>query len=607
MKKLFVSLAFCLLVSNFNGICGENKKYGVCDNSQSILFNGLQDLDFINHLVNTKYAPISWKEKIFGWSAEKELQNFRDRLSWHYYLKVSHIQEGMFKYFESLQDYHAGIHFFATERSYLPLVLKRTVNGSVFVVDALSNINGLSIGDEIIEFDGVPIRSVIAYKMKGKGGLTDLSNAVRSLTFVSKAGGASYVPSGCSSLLLRKSDGSLKNVVVSWHYTPEQVKDLLNIHTHIPTPYAVRSIFKHDQKKTQSVSQSLRTDMMPFFWQFRKHWESSFREHGLGAKLGFVPYFGHSVLWEQATGPFRAYICKVVDSAGISKNLGFIRIPTYSWEEMQDAVDEPWELFGKIVSFMQAHTDGLIIDQQNNPGGSVFYMYGLISMLIDQPVRLPLHHMTITQEEVESSVNWLETLKDVATDYQAQAVLGEHIEGLVTDIRSARAIKDFSQKIIREWEFGRYSFTNPLPLLGFDKVYPNPYYRYTKPIIMLINEECYSCGDLMPAIMKDNDRSLLIGQVTAGAGGFVYQVEFPNRSGINSCSLTGSMALRKDGSYIENVGVTPDVILNLTNFDLKSGDYKDYVQNVENLSLSWIQEHNSGMNASDPDPHFVIQ
>lgn len=148
MKKLLVSLAVCLLISSSNGTCEENKECKISVNSQSIFSNGLKDLDFINQLVKTKYAPFSWKEKIFGWNAEKELQNFRDSLSW-YYLKVSHVQDSMVKYFEALRDYHAGIHFFATESSYLPLVLKRAINGNVFVVDIFSPINGLSIGDTL--------------------------------------------------------------------------------------------------------------------------------------------------------------------------------------------------------------------------------------------------------------------------------------------------------------------------------------------------------------------------------------------------------------------------------------------------------------------------
>lgn len=164
------------------------------------------------------------------------------------------------------------------------------------------------------------------------------------------------------------------------------------------------------------------------------------------------------------------------------------------------------------------------------------------------------------------------------------------MEGYPIDMHAVGYLQKFSHTILKCWESGDINLTTPVPLLGFAHVHPHPEHRYSHPICVLINEEDFSCGDLLPAIMKDNGRALIVGTTTAGAGGFVFTVDFPSRTGIKSCSLTGSLAVRSDGSYIENLGVSPHIFLGFTDADVQTGKYGDYISSVKRTVLQLIEK-----------------
>jgi hypothetical protein len=48
---------------------------------------------------------------------------------------------------------------------------------------------------------------------------------------------------------------------------------------------------------------------------------------------------------------------------------------------------------------MQTDTDALVIDQFNNPGGSLFHLYTLVSMLSPKELTVPYHEVTLDRRE----------------------------------------------------------------------------------------------------------------------------------------------------------------------------------------------------------------
>ncbi|BAE81043.1 conserved hypothetical protein [Chlamydia felis Fe/C-56] len=564
--------------------------------------NACSDLDFLEHLLDVKYAPKEWKRKLFHWNLRDATDQARLRLNIEEDPTTRYCQGVLAQYISDLNDFHAGITFYATENSHLPYTIKLSNTHKCYVVEVHTYSSEISVGDEILEMDGMPIMEMIESVRTGRGTLADYAAATRTL-FSRSAALGHQIPIGIATLKIRRPSGLTRTVKVKWRHTPEHIQDLALIAPLVKEPVIDMKAGRALPLLSSNSNKCLfSNEMVPYFWkELREQYKRGLNsDYNIGSKKGFLPDFG-MVTWKAKSGPYHAYIFTCTDSHGRSHDIGFVRISTYSWTDMEDLsienMETPWNDFDKIISVLEEKTEALIVDQTNNPGGSVFYLYALISRLTDRPLPTPTHRMILTQNEVQSAIKWLELLEGVETDEQARQALGEDMEGYPIDMSAVGYLQTFSESVLKCWSNGDINLSTPMPLLGFAHVHPHPEYRYTRPVCILINEEDFSCGDLFPAIMKDSGRALIVGTPTAGAGGFVFNVEFPNRTGIKSCSLTGSLAVRQDGSYIENLGVAPHVSLSFTDRDVQSGKYPDYISNVKSLVLDLIDKQ-ADMDAS---------
>ena len=227
---------------------------------------------------------------------------------------------------------------------------------------------------------------------------------------------------------------------------------------------------------------------------------------------------------------------------------------------------------------MEEHTDKLVIDQLNNPGGSVFYLYALASNLSDQALETPKHKMSITPTQVASCAALSGILNAIRSDSDAIKLIGERISGFPVSLQFINFYKGYCELFLEEWKKGK-TMSKPHWIAGVDKINPN-ITHYTKPILVLINELDFSGGDFFPTIMQDNKRATIMGVRTAGAGGYVLGYSFPNLLGISNFRVTESLAYRVDQNPIENLGVSPDIEAKLTVNDLQN-NYVDYVKKVK--------------------------
>ncbi|MBK8204254.1 MAG: protease-like activity factor CPAF [Bdellovibrionales bacterium] len=427
----------------------------------------------------------------------------------------------------------------------------------------------LLVGDEVTRFNGKPIieeRNQILADIDQNVLETDQVLAEMYLTRRLSARGGVSVPRGPVELeVTRVKDGKVQTLIhqLTWDYQQEKIK------------YNSLAQNSRNFESPKGLHAFTNWQMLPGFW---KSLESSMNlgqenQHMFGTRKSFVPSLGQ-IFWQtEKESNFHAYIFRP-EGGGI---YGYIRIPSYM------AGDDEAKEFLSIVKRMEESTDAMVIDQVNNPGGSVFYLYSLVAMLTDKPMYTPKHRMTITQADVAESLEMLQSLEKVTNEEEAKKVLGPTIGGYPVSYQVSQFFKEYTQFTIEQWNQG-VRLSSPF-YLGIDKIMPHPDGRYTKPILVLINEFDFSGGDFFPAILQDNRRATLLGVRTAGAGGYVRGVAFPNQLGITDIVFTGSIAERVDLNPIENLGVTPDVKYPLTAEDMKSG-FSPYKKKIlEELKL----------------------
>ena len=90
-----------------------------------------------------------------------------------------------------------------------------------------------------------------------------------------------------------------------------------------------------------------------------------------------------------------------------------------------------------------------------------------------------------------------------------------------------------------------------------------------KPIVVLINKGSASASEIFSGAMKDNHRGILIGEQSFGKG-LVQEInKLPYESGIN---ITIQKYLTPNGTDINKKGITPDIVVELTEENIKNKD-----------------------------------
>jgi C-terminal processing protease CtpA/Prc len=240
-------------------------------------------------------------------------------------------------------------------------------------------------------------------------------------------------------------------------------------------------------------------------------------------------------------------------------NIGFIRIPSYGPSNTTAAINQ----FVTEIAYFQATTDGLIVDEMHNPGGSVCYTEQLFSFLMPTPFR-------VVGFEIRATEFWIYNLSLNAT-FAEQSGASQDVIDLIT----------FLLNQIKTAYASNRGKTGPLPLCNTSLIQSPPtdssgnVFAYTKPIMLLTDELSASGADDFPAMFQDNGRGPIFGNRTMGAGGSVVGFQATNYSeGLTS--VTMSQMNRKlpivtsdypTAPYVENIGVRPDIAVDYMTLD----------------------------------------
>lgn len=523
----------------------------------------LKDLSQMAAIFENHYAPLAWKKAHVG--LDLMVEKLKAEQAINSSTTAREARQALINYLLATQDYHVGFRFISTERATLGFQVK-TVNQQTFItwIDRTLLPQAsfpFQIGDQVIEFENKPVFEVIdSLKNQFTRSVVQTDIALADYALTRRLGSRNQVvPQDRVTLKIQRKDAAqAQDIQLSWDYVPEQIP-----------PF---SLLKTPQNQfTNLNAHDFIAQPLMFSTQASAFSEPSANPFVIGARDSFLPDLGVRIWESAADNLFEAYIYQ--NSAG--QLIGYVRIPNYTPQDPQAAV----AAFGQIIKKFQQQTSALVIDQLNNPGGSVFYLYALASYFVDRDsFTTPLHRMAITAFEANNCITAVEGMKSINNDADAQRLLGSNIAGYPMSHQFVLSYRNYCRFLLREWSQKR-TLTSPFYLAGVDRIAAHPSGTYTKPVYVLVNELDFSGGDFFPAILQDNKRAQIIGTRTAGAGGYVYRQNPTSFSGIELFSYTASIAERANLQPIENLGVTPDVNLEVTASDLQN-NYASYLQRL---------------------------
>jgi len=255
--------------------------------------------------------------------------------------------------------------------------------------------------------------------------------------------------------------------------------------------------------------------------------------------------------------------------------IGYIRIPS-----MSPSIGTSTALaqFEREISWLQANTDGLVVDVMRNPGGSVLYVEQLCQRLIPYTFRSIGFELRATASDVASFGYTVKAAK--AAGLPDWMVAG--YQNMYHDV--ALAYQELR---------GR---TGPISLTQYTLDLDPATVNYTKPIILLVDEFSASGGDAFAATLQDNARALLVGYRTMGAGGNVVDWDATTYTE-GMTRVTRSLMNRKTdiitadfpaAPYVENIGVRPDVEIDYMTRDNLMNSGRTFVAAVTGAAVDYI-------------------
>lgn len=590
IKKYFLFTLFALsnlfVINSYNNVfCFET-----VESEESSKEAMMRDLEAARHSLSLRYAPQEWKEELYGWTLDQAFERAKERIMFENSMTTKGFQRVFKDFLQSTRDYHVQSLYYSTEWSMFPLQI-RGVDGRYFVkadfncdyefdvpfdfseisfpVDKLgeeweSKLRHLEIraGDEILALNGVPIHAVVEQLIDEElsGDRTPTGYALaEKMVFMRMGKYGQNVPSGLFTLtMLRQKDSEPISLELPWIHAAEYVEE--------PKQKAIEKAGKETplQRIVRLLSQDFKVglaqDMISCNPLKQLKEESPYLfDHRM---KGFLPRIGRIVWENEKNHEIYAYLSETRSG----KRLGYIYLYSFSVLDAEEVMNELVE----VLHYFNRESDALVFDITDNPGGDLFFMYAVLSLLTDRPLEVPKHRELLIQEDVYQYAALYHTLK--LYDSEEEADWG----GYSVDAGALTRVSDYAKFIVDSWKEG-HRFTEPSFLFGIDRIMPHPQVQYVKPMILLTNELDFSCADFFPAILQDNHRATVFGKKTAGAGGYVKSYPHLSRFGVRAFTLTGSIAYRLDGTPIENLGVTPDVPYELTQRDLTQG-YVDYVQ-----------------------------
>ncbi len=569
----------------------------------------MDEVQTIHRTFSLLYAPAELKKEQYGWEMQPLVDQLISFIQSNPHISNREFQSELRKLIKSSNDHHVHVSFYSNACAILPIFLQNAEE-QYFLVDAeaLFDKTGERGGDvktyELLAIDEIPVKEYLEGFIANELAMevTPTTNQRALMFFPFRPGSLG---------LSMPSDGeTISFTVKSLDDPAAPVETIQKAWTALPDSYLPRKMDSKNRSdrwkvikersqmllpEAEAVTQSYQTlstqlpKQMKHWIEASKHFQPTLfssihpslnKQKGARGGDEGASDFGR-ILWR--TGPeweFDGYVC--VTATG--RKIAYIKLPTYLPEDTEHCAEH----FALLMAFFNKTSEALIIDQRDNSGGSLFYLYALASTLTDRPLRNFKEEEMLTYERIEGIQQLVQDLDGLA---QQAEELGISFDELIQDNEEEVTIdgfpitSSFHRSLINYLDFQRGEWAEgkdkakPYLILGIEYIQPHATSRYTKPILMLINENDASCADVMPALLQDNKRATLFGAKTAGAGGYVKRAAHQTWFGVSGFTYTGSVLWRLNNQPIESVGVSPDIPYAVTKKDLHEG-FQDYQKAV---------------------------
>ena len=532
MKKHALLLAFALLASS------------VAQARNLTPAEKLSDLDQLMATVRSHYGPLQYKKTRIGLNLDKLRDQYATRAlatstnGEFYYLMREVVAE--------FQDSHFGIFVPTSRVANLPFTTD-LVGGKVLI----DTINRTKLpeatfpyqrGDEIVRIGGEDTQSVLDRLQKQiNSGYALTARRSDAFAIPFRRGERTEVPSGEVVVSIRRGTSNLvDDVKMTWEVKGDGMDEFKPALLEASSDRATRAFDYFNLTWTDPARPAS-----------EYNGESSYRCSGttrIEKPTGTV---------EIMNEPFVAYYFPTPKG-----NVGYLRIPHYAWGSIQAADGMPlnnqvaFKKYEYAVSVLEKNTVGLIIDQDHNCGGSVEYLEDLVGQFMGKDYQPMSFELLASKGEYIEFKKW-------------------HDEETPSDTLERAGLAKVLDLIKKSWMDGLF-LTPKTSIHGKEWMRPNAV-RYSKPIVMMIDELSGSGGDAFPSLMQGYGRAKLVGTRTMGAGGHVVEAPRLNYSQM-TIRLTKSLFYRPDGVAVENNGAEPDYPYAITREDFMYGyrNYRDF-------------------------------
>ncbi len=528
----------------------------------------VQEFENLVNFYARSYAPAFWKLEAFGF-------NLFDARPWM--LRVLSARNDL-EFFEICMEYVASLRD-GHSRFQMPSNFSATLGLNVdfyegrLLIESINRVRypadrfPFQIGDELVSVDG---RSAVAIvdELTRLESFADPRTTRRGAAAKLTARGQWVFPQTAnvpesSEVVIRRASGELETYRLTW--APSAFSRVFAVQPTPPTPRAPDSrplTFDEPDAPVRAIAALGERRISP---EQLRSFESANAE-GDETKLRILgwgvvtPYYqlpaGFVVRRGLAVGD--AIFSGTFESGG--RRLGLIRIPGFPSTNIAANVRN-WDA---EIRYLQANTDGLILDVTRNTGGGCIGMTYARRLFTER-----FYFGADLYRPSRSIVQGFEAELNFATANRVPEWMLEYLRYTLTALREA--------------EQGRSALTGPLascapvgdpyqpPTVEVDPIRDvfGEVVAYTKPMILLVDDLTVSFGDLFASVFQDNRRGPVVGIKTPGYGGFVGGQQSGFYSGsFTSTSLSVGVRSRAVSApglptapWLENIGVVPDIPL----------------------------------------------